>query len=177
MIEKCPLCDKPLVLPRGDAKSKLLILSVKPGEKELEELRPFVGNAGRVLRTELARVGLDMLSFRISNLFLHETTKKGSVTGEPCFDWCFEQALEETKNKDWILLMGADVVKKFCEINVMSVSGLEVRSHMISPRTRLFAAPNPADANRGGVGEVRLAIENFNKAYRESNIIKELGYD
>lgn len=175
-MKRCPICKKKLIPPRGPVDSPFLILAIKPAEKDLEFNRPMAGYPGKVLRMELSRVNLDMLNFRISNLMLHEVHKKGTVLTEECFEWNLEQAVAETKDRKMILLMGSDVVQAFCGVNVMSVSGLQVKSHLISSKTKIFAAPAPGDAIHGGVGEVRLAIQNFSSAYTETKTIAELGY-
>lgn len=169
MTEKCPVCKQALVMPRGPKKARAAILSEKPGKDELKELRPFCGGAGRVLRVELARQGLDLISFYISNLWMHKPK-------EECYEWHLKQSIDVCKGRKFVLLMGSDVVEAYCETNVMSVSGLEVKSHLLSG-PKIFAAPNPATAFHGPIGELRFAIEQFAKAMKEDQLIQELGYD
>jgi hypothetical protein len=136
----------------------------------------MAGYPGKILRMELSRVNMDMFNFRISNLMLHAVHKKGTVLTEECFEWNLEQAVNETRNRKLILLMGSDVVQAFCDTKVMTVSGLRVKSHLISSKTKTYAAPSPGDAIHGGVGEVRLAIERFSIEATEANLLTELGY-
>lgn|SRR5450759_2242704 len=59
-IERCPDCPYagPAVVSRGDPTSQFVLVGEAPGDREIEEGRPFVGPAGRILSTAIAAAGL-----------------------------------------------------------------------------------------------------------------------
>jgi hypothetical protein len=145
----------------------MLILGEFPSWNEMRQGRPFATDpkfptAGRVLRKELARVGLDLMQFRVTNLWLHEPNKN-----EECFNAGRDAALDEAKGKQAILMVGSETVEFFTGYKVSDVTGLQVESGMLSAPL-IFAMVNPALALHRSVGEVRLAITKFAKLLEES---------
>jgi uracil-DNA glycosylase family 4 len=152
----CPKCDTDdCVLPTGPKSSPILIIGDKPGQQEVKEAKPFVGATGGVLRAELSRVGVDMGKIRITNLWLHEPNKK-----QECLDYGAQKAIEESKNKKVILLIGSDTCKYFCDCSVEGWNGLLVESAWF-PNAKVMASVQPAIAFHSGLGEVRFALKNF----------------
>lgn len=164
----CPYCKRLLVAPGGDPKSAYLLAGEYPGYKEIESGRPFVGDAGDVLRAELDRVDLNFDDFRVTNLWLHASVKvtepkKGKEPDpQACNpDWHLEQLVKEFKGKTHVLLMGSDVLAALNGNSVMAYSGLRIKLPEF-PTVHFWVAPNPAAMLRGQtVGEFRLAMQRF----------------
>ena len=124
----CPICgsDK-LVLPIGPKNSKVLIVAEYPGEDEVKEGRPMVGNMGRVLRSELSYLSFDLKSARRTNLWRHPPNKK-----KECLQNGLEEVIKEAQGKQAILLLGDEVVKLFLDKSVTKVAGLLSNSNYFS---------------------------------------------
>lgn len=78
--------DKRIVPGYGNVKSNVVMIGEAPGEKESEQLRPFVGKAGRNLDEFLALSGIDRDSLYITNAVKFRPTaegKKGLVNRKP----------------------------------------------------------------------------------------------
>lgn len=163
-IKKCGHCGDSLIRPRGPKESDILIISEFPGKQELEELKPFVGPAGRVLRTELAKAGFDMSAIRITNVWLHDRNDQ-----EECYMLGKEAAVKEAEGKKAIILAGSSVVKDFLGKGVLSVSGLNMKCDMLSAPI-IMPMPNPANAIQGTVGEIRLSLYKFGEMYHSENL-------
>lgn len=164
----CPACGSDGVPAHGSRSSRVLIVGEWPGQVELERGRPFAGPAGGVLRTELARVGIDMVQVRICNLWLHEPNKN-----ENCLKAGYDQVLDEAKGRDAILMVGSEVVNTFTEYNVSAINGLRLdkSDHPFSAKC-VMATLNPAICFHKGVGETRFGIEQFSKYIQEEGIIE-----
>jgi len=157
----CPYCGADLVSASGNKHSDVLIVGEFHGETEIEQGVPMCGKMGIVFRSELAYVGLDLKSFRRTNLWLHTPNKN-----EDCFKMGVEQVLKEAKGKRVILLLGSDTVKYFTGKSVSDVSGLKVQSTMLSAPT-ILAGFNPANVFHGTVGEVRFLVKKFKEVVEE----------
>lgn len=162
MDKFCPSCASRCVKPSGSKESEILIIGERPGEEEIKQGKPFATNpnfvnAGKVFRRELARVGLDLMKFRVTNLLLHEPNNN-----ENCVKVGYDLALEEAKDKKAILLVGSDVVEAFTQYKVSDVSGLQVDSAILSCPI-IYASVNPALALQPGrgIGEVRHAVQKW----------------
>lgn len=156
MTQFCPSCGDPIVPPRGDKDSPVLIIGEFPGESEMENGKPFSGPAGGVLRTELARAGIDMPMVRIMNLWLHPkpTSRSRGTTAERnsakaryenCYKAGYNLVLEEAKKRNAILLVGSDAVNAFTKYSVSDVNGLRLdkKDHLLSAPI-VMCSPNPA---------------------------------
>lgn len=161
----CPYCGATLLHASGSPHAEILIIGEFPGKDEIDIGKPFVGATGRVLRTELAVAGIDMIMCRVTNLWLHENNKK-----EDCFYFGFNQAVEESRGRRAILLVGSETVQAFCDLPVSSVCGLEVDSMMLSAEL-VMAVVNPAIVFHTGNGELRLALKKFNDALIRKGIL------
>lgn len=176
MSQYCPSCGDRAVPARGSANAKFLIVGEYPGETEYEKGRPFAGPAGYVLRTELAKVGLDFVQFRIMNLWLHEPPKDKDKY-EKCFKVGYDLVLDDAKSKSAILMVGSDVVETFTNgYKVSDISGLRLdKSDHVFSCPNVMAIINPAIVFRPqkGIGEVRFAIQQFEKMLREKGLIED----
>jgi len=157
----CQSCGREdLVLPSGNKNSPIMLVGEFPGDEELKVGQPFVGPAGRVLKSELGKLGFSIHNAVLTNLWLH--TKNDN---EDCFNEGLERLLKLSKGKELILLLGSDTVSFFTDYKVMEVSGLIVESTYFSGK--VMACPNPASVFYGTVGEVRLSLEKFIREVKE----------
>jgi uracil-DNA glycosylase len=157
MRPTCPTCNRQLVIASGPPNARILVAGEFPGKNEIIEGRPFVGEAGRVLRRELTLAGIPPASCRMTNLWMH-----GKAEGE--LEWHFAEFIKELKGRRYLLLMGSDMARALGLHNVISWSGMEVR-HPKFPRSVKSAviSPNPAlllqrDAT---IGEFRHAVRHL----------------
>ena len=149
----CKSCGRTdLVLPYGNPKSSILIIGEFPGEEEIKVGRPFVGPSGRVLKTELGRLGFSLHNAILTNLWLHEKNDD-----EACFNAGLENLLRLGSGKEIVLLLGSDTVSFFTDYSVMQVAGLVVDTPYFEGR--VMACPNPTLAFYGAIGEVKLSLE------------------
>jgi len=78
--------DKRIVPGYGNITSRVVMIGEAPGEKESEQLRPFVGKAGKNLDEFLALSGIDRNELYITNTVKFRPTaqgKKGLVNRKP----------------------------------------------------------------------------------------------
>lgn len=171
MYSHCPSCGEIAIRPITRS-SDLLLIGEFPGDSELEKGKPFVGPSGGVLRTELAHIGLDMIQFSMTNLWLHKPNKN-----ENCYKVGYDICLEMAKDKKAILLVGSDVVETFTNgYKVSEIAGLplDLSDHKFSCKN-VMAILNPAivfKPNRG-IGELRFGIESFYKMLIDRKVIDE----
>lgn len=155
-IYTCPICkNKDCVPAGGKESSKILLIGEFPGEDEIVTGKPFSGATGGVLRTELAKLGVDLSRLRLSNLWLHLPNKN-----EDCLNYSIQQVIKEAKGKEAILLIGSDTVKYFTGKKVSQVNGLEVKSDYLSAPL-IMALIQPATVFHGCVGELRFGLKRF----------------
>lgn len=154
-LSTCPVCGRALVSPCGPPDARAVIVSDRPGERELELLRPFVGPAGSILHRELLRVGLRLDDFRLANVWMHEPTKE-------CLDWHFDQCAREATKFGIQLILGSVACKMFFDKPLSALSGIVIRHKNLLA----VCGPNPADLFHEPVGEFRLTLTRFAAAYR-----------
>lgn len=155
----CQYCGDQLVVPAGPLDAEILLLGEFPGYNEIVRGYPFVSDnrkgptAGFILETELARIGLQMIACRATNLWQH---KKDETHCH--FDWHKNTAAKEIIDRKVVLTMGSDTSLAFFNQKVMDLSGT-IQKHDAYPDTRFVIAPNPASVLHTPVGEFRHAIE------------------
>jgi len=156
MREECPHCNNRLVLPYGDPNSDILLVGEYPGKSEMNTGKPFTGESGEIFDEEMMRVGIDIWSCRLANLWLHPQNKN-----ESCFMMGVQTVTKEMEGRK-VLLMGSELSNYFIEDKIMAWTGMEVKSPLF-PRSVQFVmmAPNPAMALHSPAGEIRLAFEKF----------------
>ena len=161
----CPICLEKTVHPHGYS-DDVLIIGEFPGKEELAYGKPFTGHTGRILRKELSKLGVDLLQFRVTNLWLHIPNKK-----DECFEYCRDVCLDEAKGKQAILLVGSETTSYFTGYNVSDVNGLQVDSPMLSAPI-IYAMYNPAILfHKNAVGEIRFALNRFVKHLKQEEMI------
>lgn len=84
-IEFCPICSKSglgkLVPGEGNANADIVFVGEAPGKEEIKTGRPFVGRAGKVLRSLIGSIGLEA-----EDVFITSAVKylpKNYVTPKP----------------------------------------------------------------------------------------------
>ena len=161
-IYTCQSCkNDSLVLPWGPKNSSILLVGDSPGDTELKTGKPFTGRNGTVLQSELRYLDVDMNQIRKVLLWQHEKNKN-----EKCLSLGEQTVLKEAKGKEMIILLGSDTVRHFTGFNVMSVTGLQVKSaHFSAPI--VMACISPGIAYHSGIGELRLSIQKIAKQMRE----------
>lgn len=169
-MSHCPSCLEDSVPPSGRSKELLLVIDA-PHKEDLYRGSLFSTHQkyvtpGKILRRELERLGVSIMDFRWSSLWLHAPTNN-----ENCYQAGYDTVLNEAKGKKAILLMGADTVSAFTEYKVSDVSGLQVDSAVLSAPI-IFAMSNPSLALAKGVGEVRLGIEKFVRRLQEEGLLQ-----
>lgn len=163
-MNRCPGCGRTdLVLAGGDPDSRILIIGDEPDEDSISEGRAFRGGAGRILKSELGRLGFSIYRSTYTNLWLHPNNGK-----EECFNYGLEELLKHSKGKELILLLGSEVVEFFTGQKVSEVSGLIVESSYFSGK--VMACPKPASAFFGTIGELRLSLEKFMKQVEKLDV-------
>lgn len=153
----CPHCGKLLVMPAGTASSPILLVGEFPGVEEIKSGVPFVGKTGDVLSSELSRVGINLRSTYMTNLWLHQEDKDCKL------DYHMDHLIASLAGRKYILLMGSSVMRALTGKGVMEMSGLIVKSDYLPRRSVAVACPNPASAFKRGstIGEMRHAIKTF----------------
>ena len=163
-IYTCPICKSTDCVPAGGKEnSKILLIGEFPGIDEVKTGKPFSGATGGVLRTELAKLGIDLSRMRIANLWLHLPNHN-----EECLKYSATQVIKEAKGKEAILLIGSDTVKYFCDKKVSQVNGLEVKSNYLSAPI-IMALIQPATVFHSTIGELRFGLSRF--VYRIDSLI------
>src|SRR5215207_326242 len=73
------------VFGEGSLNSRLALVGEAPGKHEVEEGRPFVGNAGKLLDELLKEAGIDRSKLYVTNVVKVRPTKEGggSTTNRP----------------------------------------------------------------------------------------------
>lgn len=159
-LGKCPLCPRNLVSPSGPWEATIGIIGEFPGQEEKRLLAPFVGASGRILRTELKRVGIQATDCRLTNLWMHDPLEDDKE-----YDLHLKQAILAVKKCKIVLLLGSDASQAFLGEKVSNVAGLWLESDLLTNK-RVIACPNPAALLHGTIGEFRLTMERLKKEMR-----------
>jgi len=160
-IFKCPYCgERKIITPIGITTSPVLIIyNLDEKYKTFDYSNPYLS----VLKSELSYHRIDIRQFRIVNMWYHAPNKR-----KDCFDWSIQNVVKEAKNKELILLLGAECVQTFTNTNIGKVSGLPVKSFILSAPI-ILTCPKPN--LEGGIGEFRFAISNFIQKLEENNLL------
>ena len=168
----CTVCENMLVEPSGPSESPILIAGEFPGYQETMEGKPFVGEAGKVLKEEMKRLGMSLKEFRVTNLWLHQQPDKKDDWYAGCFAESCKSFNKEARDRQAILLLGSECANYFVGKGVMSIAGLQVESPSLSAPI-IVCAPNPAIClqPKKSIGEFRLALKRFRDACREAGLL------
>lgn len=162
---KCEVCKGFLVQPSGPEDSPFLLVGAYPGWEEMKKGIPWVGNAGKVLKSELRLAGLAYEECRVTNLWLHNEVKESHDAYSEEFTWHSKMLQEEMKGRKGILLMGRQPILRLTGQAITDVESLNIKRMGKFPKSVEFviASRNPAQALIDGavVGNVRHAIQRF----------------
>jgi hypothetical protein len=157
----CPICMEPCFMGYdGTPGNPVIIITDEP---EIGEETPL-SKAMEVLRSELAREGLDLYAFRYLPLHRHPMGTKSGKCKEEHAKWLFD----EIRNFDIVFALGALCVKTLTGQNSSDVSGLKVESDLLSDTKILICCTSPASALQT-CGELRFAVQTFAHEYSEYN--------
>lgn len=163
----CPVCARPCISPAGRDLMGILVVGDRPGRREIEEGRPFVGLTGTILRAEMRRAGLILDNCLYTNLWLHEVTDS-MWQDDAHLVWHLLQVIKLTKTHEHLLFLGTNISKIAVGENISGIVGLELP--LLSPpfpEGRVATVgPNPASLLHGTLGEFRLTIQKFAKRCR-----------
>lgn len=169
MADLCAACQRRLIAPTGDPKSRVLFVGDRPGFEEHKTGLVLTGPTGEVFDAELSRLGVSRPTVRVTNLWQHDPIEAEKPVH-------VKRLVQEIKGRSAVFFMGADCAYEFAGQAVSNISGIPV--YPISSRKRGFSsallpkglqvavfAPNPAIAlqrsNQAVIGEFRDALELF----------------
>lgn len=150
---KCK-CGLRIIEPIGNIKSRILIVGEYPNFLCFKTWKPFSQDAGEVLKSELARIGIALSDCRLTNMWRH-------APSETCpLDLHMKDVLKEGKERRYILFMGNLVAQELFGGSALSLSGLRL-SHELFPKSRIMVLQHPATILGKGatIGEFRLALQ------------------
>lgn len=117
--EKCSLYNSVFVPPEGDLlNAKLVIIGEAPGEEEVRQGRPFVGKSGKLLRSVLEELGVEMNEVYITNVVKCRPPGNRTPTEfevKFCSELFLKRELENVRNGCVVLALGS-VAKGFLRI-------------------------------------------------------------
>lgn len=181
-IEACKRCDlykstTHSVPGEGNLQAKIVFVGEAPGFHEDKQGKPFVGNAGKLLNSLLAKVGLDREDVFITNVIKHRPPEnRDPLPNEiaACKHWLDKQlALLSPKV---IVTLGRWSLNYFLSAKKISqVHGVPLRTN----NSVLLPMYHPAAAFRNG--QVARALENdFGKnrrIFQDPDSALDLGED
>lgn len=103
----CPTCQgKKIVGGDGSYSLPVMIVGEAPGYQENETGKPFVGKAGKLLRSELLRAGLNPVRFYLTNTV--KSFPNGTPTDEEAVACasCYLSKEIEILQPRWVLALG-----------------------------------------------------------------------
>jgi hypothetical protein len=158
----CSACGEEGVAPRGRKNSPYLLVFTEP----YYEVKGWGGNkltGLEVLRKEMFKVGLDLGDFRMAWLWLHKPGKN-----DACYDAGKSVVLDEAKDKQLVVLVGADACNEFTTYKADTVYGLEVDTVSLSaPHVFVIPKPEGVFVRGAGIGELRLSIQKLARLLNE----------
>lgn len=174
--QHCPVCDKVGVTVDGPSKSPVLIILSHPDWADVITGRPFsldpLGSkhpkttSGAIMQAECMHVALDLPSYRVACLWIHQEMKK-----KECFEIGRDIVLAEAVDRKAIILVGAQAVKYFTDYNVSDVNGLPVTSGMLSAPI-IYPLVNPSQVllKGAGVGELRFGLSEIANRLKQEKL-------
>lgn len=178
MKQVCPVCTMAAVGVSGPSNSRILIILSHPDWADIKYGYPFATDknpnkwqrkvtAGEIMQKECARAGLDLNAFRVCCLYPHQDTKD-----KRCFELGRDATLEEARDKQAILLVGAQAVTFFTGQSVNDVNGLPLESGLLSaPIIYPLVTPASVLLKGAGVGEIRFGLSEFASRLKQENLI------
>lgn len=112
--DRCTLSRDFFVPADGPKPAKIMIVGEAPGREEVEQRRPFVGGAGRVLSALLKAAGLNRKEIYITNVVKCRPPNNRTPLPEEveCCKDLLQQEIEEV-NPEWIIALGETAARWF----------------------------------------------------------------
>lgn len=170
LCHSCPLYGAVVVPPTIVADDELFVLGENPGEKEVQQGRPFVGPSGTMLDGILKEIGIPREKVSISNSILCRCTVPGEKSNKKKYD-----------TKEYLAWLKKENARLRREAKVAKVTFKPVKSPMECCRPRLLRELAAADERakaRGFVnGAVVVPLGNFavHAVLGKSGIMKQRG--
>lgn len=95
----CPFLDRPVVAGEGPLSAERVIVGEAPGEVEVREGRPFVGDAGGRLRARLSDIGVDVSTVYITNSVLCHPKGNQSPPPKEAIAACHQRLIKEVQQR------------------------------------------------------------------------------
>jgi hypothetical protein len=169
----CPHCGKGLLKPKLTS-SPVLIFKETPTQNELDSDTVFVlkgknkngyeeNTTSYYLHREMGLVGLQMMSFNLTNFYMHIPPKAGRGKEEKelverCTDFSIQELVKLSEGKKIILMMGSELIKTFTEYNSSQVYGLMPKSGLLPNVPVIIPCPNSDKMMSQPIGEFRNAL-------------------
>lgn len=172
----CPVCGKVGVTVSGPSKSPVLFVLSHPDWADVITGRAFSldptggkrpkTTSGAIMQAECMHAALDLPSYRIACLWIHQEMKK-----KECFEIGRDIVLEEAKDRQAIVLIGAQAVTYFTGYNVSDVNGLPISSGMLSAPI-IYPLVNPSQVllKGAGIGELRFGLEEISARFKQEKL-------
>ena len=131
-IENCELKknSKQIVFSNGNSNSEIMIVGEGPGQKEDEQGKPFVGQAGQLLNKMLAAINLQREDVYITNVIPWRPPNNRTPTNEEILQCLpYLQKHIEIIKPNFLLLLGATAAKAILS-TPLSISKLRNKWHI-----------------------------------------------
>lgn len=162
----CEICRAPIIQPSGMKDSKILIVGEFPTNEDMAQGRAFVGQYGKILRSELAMRGMDISQMRLTCLWLHNPSRNSAEK-----EWHVNQLMKEVIDKQAVLLLGSEVTNLFLKHSWTDISGIPMKSDMLSAEL-VMGTRNPLDVITGTSGEFSMGIAKFCRELKKRKIYR-----
>lgn len=180
----CPSCGKGTINSKINNSPYMIIKEeVTENEKELglfclsghNKYGRSEHTTSYYLQKEMGAVGLNLTSFSLSALYLHDLptrkrTKEEKAVLQKCIDFSISELVKIVENKKIVVLMGAELVRTFTGYGVSETSGLVTKSDKLPDVPVVIPAPNCDKIFQMPVGELRFALKTI---AREVKIYEE----
>lgn len=95
-MRSCEACDLRheygVVVPcAGSPEARVMFIGEAPGEEEVEQVKPFVGRSGKMLRNAIEEAGLDLSKVLISNTILCRPQNNSFPTDRALINGCVDR--------------------------------------------------------------------------------------
>lgn len=119
LLPKCGACGlyrsclSPKMKPYGQGRKRILVVGEAPGETEDQDDRPFVGEAGQLLRQSLARAGVDLDEDCWTTNAIICRPPGNKIPNEKVVEYCRPNLTHTVRelNPEVIILLGHTAVK------------------------------------------------------------------
>jgi uracil-DNA glycosylase len=164
----CPSCETDdVIIVTGPKIARVLFVGSKSHKHDKNAYKPFQGAYGGILRKELARVGLDLNSFRLMYAFLHDFKHTPGKT-DGCYEASLSRVLTEAKNRVLVVTSGSEAVTMMSngKYSVLDVMGVMYSSPYT--KTPIMGFPSIGSVF-SAIGEMRNATEKLAKFLETTN--------